>query len=289
MADNEILDCLIRLQDVLQNKFELEKQVEVLPANLREEEKKLRDANQKYLLLTEKYNSVNDELKSLSIRYDDAFKSRTEYEKQMEFINTQREYEALYKQLEEAKLQEQVLLKSRNAKKAELSNLSAELDAEEKNLDEQKAIVEAEHAKVDATLDRIYAGIDELNAQCEEIKGNVISPELYEKFCNISKQKDGIGIVPIHGQVCSGCDMVLPMQFVIDTRMKQLHSEIEYCPYCSRIIWYEKLDPEVEKNYIFEQLEPTKTDGGKATAQKTTSESDSFDESMGMDEGFEDF
>ena len=289
MADNEILDCLIRLQDVLQNKFELEKQVEVLPANLREEEKKFRDANQKYLLLTEKYNSVNDELKSLSIRYDDAFKSRTEYEKQMEFINTQREYEALYKQLEEAKLQEQVLLKSRNAKKAELSNLSAELDAEEKNLDEQKAIVEAEHAKVDATLDRIYAGIDELNAQCEEIKGNVISPELYEKFCNISKQKDGIGIVPIHGQVCSGCDMVLPMQFVIDTRMKQLHSEIEYCPYCSRIIWYEKLDPEVEKNYIFEQLEPTKTDGGKATAQKTTSESDSFDESMGMDEGFEDF
>ncbi len=289
MADNEILDCLIRLQDVLQNKFELEKQVEVLPANLREEEKKLRDANQKYLLLTEKYNSVNDELKSLSIRYDDAFKSRTEYEKQMEFINTQREYEALYKQLEEAKLQEQVLLKSRNAKKAELSNLSAELDAEEKNLDEQKAIVEAEHAKVDATLDKIYAGIDELNAQCEEIKGNVISPELYEKFCNISKQKDGIGIVPIHGQVCSGCDMVLPMQFVIDTRMKQLHSEIEYCPYCSRIIWYEKLDPEVEKNYIFEQLEPTKTDGGKATAQKTTSESDSFDESMGMDEGFEDF
>lgn len=289
MADNEILDCLIRLQDVLQNKFELEKQVEVLPANLREEEKKLKDANQKYLLLTEKYNSVNDELKSLSIRYDDAFNSRTEYEKQMEFINTQREYEALYKQLEEAKLQEQVLLKSRNAKKAELSNLSAELDAEEKNLDEQKAIVEAEHAKVDATLDKIYAGIDELNAQCEEIKGNVISPELYEKFCNISKQKNGIGIVPIHGQVCSGCDMVLPMQFVIDTRMKQLHSEIEYCPYCSRIIWYEKLDPEVEKNYIFEQLEPTKTDGGKAPAQKVSNESDSFDESMGMDEGFEDF
>ena len=289
MADNEILDCLIRLQDVLQNKFELEKQVEVLPANLREEEKKLKDANQKYLLLTEKYNSVNDELKSLSIRYDDAFNSRTEYEKQMEFINTQREYEALYKQLEEAKLQEQVLLKSRNAKKAELSNLSAELDAEEKNLDEQKAIVEAEHAKVDATLDKIYAGIDELNAQCEEIKGNVISPELYEKFCNISKQKNGIGIVPIHGQVCSGCDMVLPMQFVIDTRMKQLHSEIEYCPYCSRIIWYEKLDPEVEKNYIFEQLEPTKTDGGKTPAQKVSNESDSFDESMGMDEGFEDF
>lgn len=289
MADNEILDCLIRLQDVLQNKFELERQVEDLPASLRNEEKKLKEANQEYLLLTEKYNSVNEELKSLSIRYDDAFNSRTEYEKQVEFINTQREYEALYKQLEEAKLQEQTLLKSRKAKKSELEEISAQLDEHEKNLDTQKSIVEAEHAKVDATLDKIRDEIKSLNDQCEEIKGNVISPELYEKFCNISKQKDGIGIVPIHGQVCSGCDMVLPMQFVIDTRLKQQHNEIEYCPYCSRIIWYEQLDPEIEKNYIFEQLEPTKTDGGKASSQKTSNDSDSFDESMGMDEGFEDF
>lgn len=289
MADNEILDCLINLQGVLQNKFELENQVEVLPANLREEERKLSEANQKYLTLTEKYNSVNDELKSLSIKYDDAFASRTAYEKQMEFISTQREYEALYKQLEEAKIQEQTLLKSRNAKRVELENLSKELDADEKLLDEQKSVVEAEHQKVDSLLQGILNEIDELNKKCEEIKGNIISPELYEKFCNISRQKNGIGIVPIHGQVCMGCDMVLPMQFVIDTRLKQRNSEIEYCPYCSRIIWFEKLDPEIEKNYIFEQLEPTKSEDGKASAKSSANENEAFDESMGMDEGFEDF
>ncbi len=289
MADNEILDCLINLQGVLQNKFELENQVEVLPANLREEERKLSEANQKYLTLTEKYNSVNDELKSLSIKYDDAFASRTAYEKQMEFISTQREYEALYKQLEEAKIQEQTLLKSRNAKRVELENLSKELDADEKLLDEQKSVVEAEHQKVDSLLQGILNEIDELNKKCDEIKGNVISPKLYEKFCNISRQKNGIGIVPIHGQVCMGCDMVLPMQFVIDTRLKQRNSEIEYCPYCSRIIWFEKLDPEIEKNYIFEQLEPTKSEGGKASAKSSANENEAFDESMGMDEGFEDF
>jgi len=289
MADNEILDCLINLQGVLQNKFELENQVEVLPANLREEERKLSEANQKYLTLTEKYNSVNDELKSLSIKYDDAFANRTSYEKQMEFINTQREYEALYKQLEEAKIQEQTLLKSRNAKKAELESLAKELDEQEKVLDAQKAVVEEEHNKVDSTLSGVLGQIDELNKICENIKGDVISPELYEKFCNIARQKNGLGIVPIHGQVCMGCNMVLPMQFVIDTRLKQNHSEIEYCPYCSRIIWYEKLDPENEKNYIFEQLEPTKSEGGKGAQKASAGESDTFDESMGMDEGFEDF
>ena len=100
MSENEKLECLKSLQDVLQKKFELESKVENLPANLRAEEAKLKDANSTYLKLTERYNAVNEEVKSLSFRYEDAFTTRTGYEKQMEFINTQREYEALTKEFD---------------------------------------------------------------------------------------------------------------------------------------------------------------------------------------------
>lgn len=287
MSENEKLECLKSLQDVLQKKFELESKVENLPANLRAEEAKLKDANSAYLKLTEKYNEVNEEVKSLSFRYEDAFTTRTGYEKQMEFINTQREYEALTKQLDEAKLLEQTLLKSRNQKRSELDKLNAELDAQEKICEEQKSIVDAEREKISSVLDSIYAEIDELNNKCLEIKGNAISDELYSKFTNISKKKGGVGIVPVHGQVCTGCDMVLPMQFVIDLRLKQEKNDFDYCPYCSRILWFEKLDQEVEKNFIFEQLEPTKSDG-KGGAIDSKQETDSYDESMGMEEGFDD-
>ena len=287
MSENEKLECLKSLQDVLQKKFELESKVENLPANLRAEEAKLKDANSAYLKLTEKYNEVNEEVKSLSFRYEDAFTTRTGYEKQMEFINTQREYEALTKQLDEAKLLEQTLLKSRNQKRSELDKLNAELDAQEKICEEQKSIVDAEREKISSVLDSIYAEIDELNNKCLEIKGNAISDELYSKFTNISKKKGGVGIVPVHGQVCTGCDMVLPMQFVIDLRLKQEKNDFDYCPYCSRILWFEKLDQEVEKNFIFEQLEPTKSDG-KGGSIDSKQETDSYDESMGMEEGFDD-
>ena len=239
MAENNKLECLKALQEVLQKKFDLENQVEALPANLRAEEALLAEDNTKYLKLTEKYNSVNEEYKSLSIRYDDAFASRTGYEKQMEFINTQREYEALSKQLDEAKLQEQTLLKSRNQKKAELEKLNAELDEQEKTCDEQKAKVDEERAKVEGVLDGIYAEIQELDNKCAEIKGSAISDELYSKFTNITKQKGGVGLVPVWGQVCQGCNMVLPMQFVIDLRLKQEHNDLDYCPYCSRIIYHD--------------------------------------------------
>lgn len=288
MSENEKLECLKSLQDVLQKKFELESKVENLPANLRAEEAKLKDANSTYLKLTERYNAVNEEVKSLSFRYEDAFTTRTGYEKQMEFINTQREYEALTKQLEEAKLSEQTLLKSRNQKRAELDKINVELDAQEKICEEQKAVVEAERQQISGVLDEIYAEIDSLNNKCIEIKGNVISDELYNKFTNISKKKDGLGIVPVHGQVCTGCDMVLPMQFVIDLRLKQEKNDFDYCPYCSRILWFEKLDSEVEKNFIFEQLESTKADF-KSSSAESKQDTDSFDESMGMEEGFDEF
>ena len=131
-----------------------------------------------------------------------------------------------------------------------------------------------------------------LDQSCLEIKGSMISDELYDKFSNIVRKKGGVGVVPVHGQVCMGCDMVLPVQFVIDLRMKQEHNEIDYCPYCSRIIWYEELDPETEKSYIFEQLE-SKGTGSESKASAASAESqqdtDSYDESMGMDGGFEDF
>ena len=128
----------------------------------------------------------------------------------------------------------------------------------------------------------------ELEEKCQEIKNGTISDELYAKFSNIVRKKNGLGVVPVHGQVCMGCDMVLPVQFVIDLRQKQEHNEIDYCPYCSRIIWYEPLDPETEKNYIFEQLESRGTES-KSSHKESAQESDSYDESMGMDGGFEDF
>jgi hypothetical protein len=53
------------------------------------------------------------------------------------------------------------------------------------------------------------------------------------------KNKKGKGIVPIHGLVCQGCHIVLPMQFVNVVRAAK---EIEFCPYCSRILFYEEIE-----------------------------------------------
>ena len=288
MSKNKKLECLINLQEVLQKKFVLEDQIASIPAELREKEAALNAATMKNNELKESFDNLTSEQKSLAIRYDDAFNQRIEYEKQMEFITTQREYEALTKQLDEAKSNERALLKQRNSKTLELEKLQEELSEQEALVAELQAVVNEEKDKVDDQIIELRNRITTLEAECNDIKEDVISDDLYEKFSNIVRKKDGYGIVPVKGQVCTGCDLILPMQFVIDLEMHNLNDEIEYCPYCSRIIYKAELDAEEEASYIFEQLEPTKSDR-KSSGSSDRGADESFDESMEMGDGFEDF
>ncbi len=290
MSRNEKLDCLKKLQVILQKKFILEDKIKSIPANLKAEETLLASAREKYQNLSDFYESLQNEQKSLAIRYDDAFNKRSEYEKQMEFINTQREFEALTKQLEEARISEQSFLKLRDSKTNELERVRTELEAQKSELDTLEEKVREEKSKVDSEIAGITDEISTLDAECEAIKGDKIFDDLYEKFSNIVKKKDGFGIVPVYGQVCTGCDLILPVQFVIDLELKSEKGEIEYCPYCSRIIYKETLDEDVERSYTFEQLESQKGEGKSVSQEESvSSESDNYDESMGMDEEFEDF
>lgn len=245
------LECLMKLQKALKEKFELENTVESLPKKLREEEDKLKRLSSDFLRLTEEFNAAREEEKSLTIRYEDAFALRTKYEKQAEFVTTNREMDALLKQQEEAKSQENTLHKARNAKQQQVEKLREELDKRDEECRVQQEIVDKEREKVSESVDSIYHKIDALNQELNKLKGNDISEELFERFSIISKRKNGEGIVPVHGQVCTGCNMVLPMQFVIDLRKKEENNEIEQCPYCSRVIYYEPLDPQEERKYIF--------------------------------------
>jgi RNase P subunit RPR2 len=49
----------------------------------------------------------------------------------------------------------------------------------------------------------------------------------------------GRGIVAIRGGVCTGCHMILPIQFANEVRLGE---KIVFCPYCSRILFYEEVE-----------------------------------------------
>ena len=277
MAENKKLETLIRLQSVITEKLSLENQRELIPQSLREDERQLEKASSILSSLEEDLRQAESEEKSLDIQYSDADHQSIEYQKVIETLSTMRELEAMTKQINEAEARAKTLLTARNAKIEQIKELK-------KKIEEQSAVVEALNTKVDkaktvveSELGEIDSKINALNDECNEIKGDVISEEFYNRFYNIARKKDGEGLVPVKGQVCMGCNTVLPMQFVIDLRLKQLKDEVETCPYCSRLIYFDdNLPPEEEKNYIFDDIEMIKniTKGGETVEESGDDESD---------------
>lgn len=272
MAENKKLETLIRLQDVITEKLSLENDAEQIPLSLREDEALLRKASTILESLEEELRQAESEEKSLALQYSDADHQSSEYQRMIESLNTMRELEAMNKQINEVEAKAKSLLTARKAKNEQIKELNGRIEEQRAVVDDLNTKVNEAKVVVDGQLEEIEEKINVLNAKCDEIKGGVIPEEFYNRFCNIAKKKDGEGIVPVKGQVCMGCNTVLPMQFVIDLRLKQFNDEIDTCPYCSRMIYFdENLSPDEEKSYVFDDIDIIKN---------ITKSSESVDESV---------
>jgi predicted nucleic acid-binding Zn-ribbon protein len=233
---DDVLEKLLALQDILSKKINLEKDIQQIPKILvtREEllvrmKKTSIEKHQDY----EKVKAAEGELKNLLA---EAETMRERAEKNMDVISTQREYEALDKEIRDAADKEQQYRKDLQQKERILAELdeqirqnAALIEQEEQELKERRAGIELEIAEKEAQMGALAERERELTKD--------LDPEIFFKFDRIIRNKGGRGIVAIKGGVCMGCHMILPAQFANDVRQGD---DIVFCPYCSRILFYEE-------------------------------------------------
>ncbi|MGH4039238.1 MAG: zinc ribbon domain-containing protein [Sphaerochaeta sp.] len=233
----EVFTKLTKLQDSLKAKFQVEDEIKTLPQELKQKQEKLELIKSEYNDLYVNVQTFDKDAKTLRFDYDNAVIAHEKLQQKMELISTQREFEALEKEISDSQIREQSLLKQLHAKEKMLVDLKAELEAKEVEMKSNEGEVSAEGSKIEEILAVKKAQLETLEHQCKlSISEDGISEELYKKFAIIVKNKIGTGIVPIHDNVCCGCHTLLPAQFVNDVRAE---NEIEFCPYCSRVLFYE--------------------------------------------------
>ena len=99
----------------------------------------------------------------------------------------------------------------------------------------QEEEVKTETEKKDVLLGEKQKELDELKVQEDSLIPGIDDSILF-KFERIIRNKAGVGIVPVHGLVCQGCHMTLPVQYVNDVRKGD---DFRFCPYCSRVLYWE--------------------------------------------------
>lgn len=229
-------DTLIALQKVLAQMFEIEDKIKDIPRDLNDKEAVLQKTKIDYLELSNKCDSLRNEVEDIYNRYIEAGQTKEAKEKQMELTTLSREYENLAQEIEQAKASEQNLLKVYNTRKKYLEELQLKLQISADIVAAQTQEVEEETEKKDSLIAEQNQILEEVKAQRDELSKD-LSKNLLFKFERIIRNKGGVGVVPIHGIICQGCHMELPQQFANDVRKDE---DIHFCPYCSRILYYEE-------------------------------------------------
>lgn len=262
----DVFEKLRTLQDILSEKFSLEKDIQEIPKLLTTQEELLSRLKKSFIEKNQEYEksklSEGEFRNSLAIAESD----REKAEKNMDSISTQREYEALDKEIRDATEKEQQFRKELQREERVLADLDEQMKQNASLIEQQEKELSDRRAGIEVEISEKKSHIDHL-AEDESAINQGLDSEILFKFERIIRNKGGKGIVAIKGGVCMGCHMILPAQFANLVRKRE---EIVFCPYCSRILFYEESEQGEEEFFDNE-------DAG-SLADLDDMEDDEFDE-----------
>lgn len=244
MVTTEIFDRLKSLQVILGRKYELESKIQEAPKQLSSQDELLARMKKEYIEKNKEYEAVKEKVGQLKIELDEAVKTREAGEKNMDNITTHREYEALDKQISEASAKEADVRKELQKEEKTYAELNDILKTNEAIITSTENELAESKKTLDSQLSSYKSEINDLKKQEEKIVPG-LDQEILFKFERII-QRNSEGIVAVKNGVCTGCHMILPAQFANEVHEGE---HILFCPYCSRILYYEESSEDEQVAY----------------------------------------
>ncbi len=232
----ETLSCLIKLQQVDSQIYEIEKTRDVYPARVREIEKKIEEQQ----VLYEERKAALEEVQAEHKKKLDAFLAEQEklrkWERRLMESKNHREAAPLAREIdaqkrlnEEAEEEIKALKEEVDAIKEEVALLSKTLKSLKSELSKESKISKAKIKEFDEQLKALNEARKEFT---QKLRSSVL-----RKYELIKKRRQGLAIVPVRDGCCTGCNMMLRPQLYNSVQKVQT---LETCPGCQRILYWEE-------------------------------------------------
>jgi len=235
---SETLDKLRALQDLLHKRHQVEQEILEIPRLLATKTELLSRLKKSYLERNEQLVVAGERIEQLRDEAIEAERTREGYEGQMDQIKTQREYEALDKEIQDSGEHEMELRRELQREEDQREEMQSALEKEELLIAKQEAEVSEEQARIKSEVAAREKNLADLKAQENDITPG-LDEELLYKFERIVRSTEGLGIVSLQGNVCSGCYMTQPAHFVNRVRQGE---DILFCTH-GRIVFYQDEEP----------------------------------------------
>ena len=160
------------------------------------------------------------------------------YEKQLDNVSNNREYDNLTKEIEFQGLEIELLKKKIREAERLIELKQGDLDRGNETLRVRQQDLELKRTELDEIVSETKAEEEKLREKAKALETN-IEPRLLTAFKRIRKSsRNGLGIVYVQRDACGGCFNKIPPQRQLDIRMRK---KIIVCEYCGRIM----IDPEL--------------------------------------------
>jgi len=233
------------LKDLLEKLVELQK-LEIEAAKIRGRQKNLPIRLRE---LDEEFKVFRDAIERSRMEFEDKQKLKREKDRQLQTgqeamkktrdrlseVKTNKEYQSMLKEIEASekrngKIEEEIIILLDG-----LESASREMKQQEGDFESSRLVYEDKKKELQAGVDSLEGRLEELLRDVETIRKD-ISPDLLKKYDRIKAFANGVAVVAVQREICSGCHMAIPPQMYNEL---QTGSEILTCPNCNRIIFRE--------------------------------------------------
>ena len=214
---------------VLKNEKELKpKEIEAIEAAFEEKKKHLAALEQALLNFQKQRKDKELELASKE-------GSTKKLETQLYQLKTNKEYQAMMQQIQDAKADASVIEDQILGLFEQSDRIKNDISQEKQGHQEEEKVAEAEKKNIRDRIEEIDERIAQLEAQRKQIIP-ALDKKMLTQYERILLNRDGLAIVSVKDNSCGGCNMFVPPQVINLIRM---YERIITCEVCNRILYIE--------------------------------------------------
>jgi uncharacterized protein len=176
---------------------------------------------------------IDMEVSRLNALAKDAEQNIKRYQKQMDEVKNNREYESLQKEIELAKLDIQLSEKKIRDTKGQIDGKKENLVVAEARLEAKQKDLDAKKVELQGIIEKTAQEENKLKVRSEKARHG-IEARLLNAYDKIRRTyRNGLAVVPVERTSCGGCFNYIPPQIQLEVGS---HKKIIACEHCGRIL-----------------------------------------------------
>ncbi len=226
------LDTLVKMQnvdDIIGEKLDL---VKILPKELSNLKKALKDSNNELADVKDKLKQNKNKQKQKELTIQANKDKMNKYKEQLLTINTNKEYKALNSEVSHLEKKNSQIDDSLIELMEEEADLQEKLKLNEEKQQKASDDLKANENKLNKKIDKVKQEIKELRLKRNSLADN-LNTSIVKRYAALIKSKARKAVVHNLNGACSGCGYQLRPQLVIEISEAD---KIIFCENCGRIL-----------------------------------------------------